>query len=224
MAHFLRPSRDPTELTISTGKIIAPKEESHPHLQLIIAATAQSLAKGPLNNLLRWSLLPILQAVAIWFELEETPQSWESFSLFPFPTQPNMRDYSCATQRTCSHQVGPMVFLTVRSWKNNELEVQRGHHNICCRWTSVIYWQILWPGSKHRTHIHTVFAGILKWNVSMLLIGFQGGGDMVWIKTLCFSSADQCLMVDSFPPPWGDYWAWVCQNYLLYDSQTQKFY
>lgn len=32
----------------------------------------------------------------------------------------------------------------------------------------------------------------------MLFIGFQVGVDMVWIKTLYFSSADQCLMVDSF--------------------------
>lgn len=32
----------------------------------------------------------------------------------------------------------------------------------------------------------------------MLLIGFQVGVDMVWIKALYFSSAGQCLTVDSF--------------------------
>lgn len=105
MAYFMKLNRDLTESTFSVGNITAPKGESHSHLKLIIAVSdCSKTCQGPPNNRLRWSLLPVLQAVAIWFELVEAPLPWESLSPTPFPhpfllslslTQPKIKDYFC---------------------------------------------------------------------------------------------------------------------------------
>lgn len=95
MAYFLKLNRDLPESTFSMGNITAPKGESHSHWKLIIAVSDCSKTRQwPPNNLLRWSLLPVLQAVAIWFELVEPHCPGSLFppplSLTPFPHPPKI--------------------------------------------------------------------------------------------------------------------------------------
>lgn len=91
MAYFLKLNRHLPESTFSVGSITTPKGESHSHLKLITAVSNCSKTRQwPPNNLLRWSLLPVLQAVAIWFELVGAPLPWESLSLTPFPHPPKI--------------------------------------------------------------------------------------------------------------------------------------
>lgn len=215
MAHFLKFNRDLTESTFSVGNITAPKGESHSHLKLITAVSdCSKTCQGPPNNLLRWSLLPVLQAVAIWFELVEAPTALGVSFPHPFPSPLSLTHFPHpAKDKRLFFYDWPAQLLQELAatrpgqWYFWQPEAGKTMNGRCKKVTSIFAagGPLSFPGSSYGqapsvrcTHTHTGFARILKWNVSMLLIGFQVGVDMVWIKTLYFSSAGQCLMVDSF--------------------------
>lgn len=143
----------------------------------------------------------------VWVGRSPTPLGVSFPHPFPSPlslTHPKLKGYFCVTDL-----LGSSKNLQPPGWDSGISDSQKLEN----QWmrgakkspTYLLQVDLSFPGNSYGqapsvgcTHTHTVFARILKWNVSMLFIGFRAGVDMVWIKTLYFSSAGQCLMVDSF--------------------------